>query len=357
MSTTIEQSNMSVTYTENNHLLIVSESDGTNLIVTHSAEPNISITPSTMISDYSIDNLIHNDTTINGWVSASGTGTFNGINNQGAYLGYNNITLIGTGLSITAPEFTGSLSGNATTATTAIKSEKTDKIKVEPDSSSADRSLLMMEDQSPDGGYESIISPTPQSIKYNPATQTLTGNKILANTIGTHLHVSAQVQPMGNLFPIGPSFDGSKFTFWTMNHWGNTTPAGWSGPSITMFGQFAMTGIPVPHKMTCRDIQVNLQPEKDGDYTICAYIYPPMETGAIMATNQDETCPRLFVSTITYSGQTPDNYSGVLPPAQLEVLWNSSQIIEKGSWIVISATHSIGRFFYMDVLIDGIRVD
>ena len=69
MSTTIEQHNMSVHWTESNNILSITESDGTIINVTHSPEPNITVTPSSIISDYTIGGLINSITSS---ISASG---------------------------------------------------------------------------------------------------------------------------------------------------------------------------------------------------------------------------------------------------------------------------------------------
>ena len=362
MTTTVEQHNMSVIYTENNHQLIISESDGTVVNVVHSPEPNISVTPSTLISDYTIGTLItqSNALSVNGYISASGTGTFNGIVNHGMYLGYGNINLIG---GVVNANVTGSLSGTASFATNASNASTaafattssfaatSAKINALSNGENENQYLAFLDD---DNTVEQRVL-YDSDLNYNPAKNVfsnLTG-KNLSLTNMTQYHVSAMVNPFGKTHPVGPSFEGAKYTFWSQNHFGNSTPPTFGDEKMELYAQWAMAGIPVVADCRIQSAVLAMQPQENGVYTIHVYSFPGFAKGQIMDQDKLVESNRVISGSITYTSEPTDTFTGFKPPGLLNPGVNGDVVITEGSFLIVYATCNNGKPYYMDVALNA----
>tara|TARA_Y100001938_G_C8095872_1_gene438091 strand:+ start:973 stop:2379 length:1407 start_codon:yes stop_codon:yes gene_type:complete len=468
MSTTIEQHNMSVHYTESNHILSITETDGTVVNVTHSPEPNITVTPSSVISDYTVDGLINSITssisasgefigtslklrsyhgggnrdgvywmsgsdkrhgiydkkaTTNNLVISSSKGIdfypatdvkFYANNSGGTYSwlklrnvsrggntyrdeylwisgsgeGYDGNVIRATGSigvqgnisasgEITAKQF------NVTYVTSSVLYESgstkfgnssddlhqfTGSVKSEggfTGSLLGDASLVKAAGNS-ENEYQYMAfldnnTTNPQQVLfsnellYNPISQTLLGTKVISQTNMTQYHVSALVNPFGKTDPIGPSFEGAKYTFWSQNHFGGVTPQGYGDPSILMYGQWAMTGIPIVATCQVQSAVMMVQPEADGIYEIHGYAYTGFEKGELQSQNQLTESPLILSGSAAYSGVATDSYTGYKAPYRMNA-YLTDTVMNEGDFLVVFGRSNNGKPFYVDVAINAKNV-
>ena len=256
--------------------------------------------------------------------------------------------------------FTGSLLGNAqsatsaNSATTAVNASNAFNVYVGNDDTGDNTNAILFSNTG-GAGYRAVYEDS--SLTYDNTNNVLYSPTVDSTIIKANdqevLHVSAMVDPFGKTFPIGPSFEGAKYTYWTQNHFNNGVPVGWGGSEVTALAQWAMTGIPILYTCMASDCQINLQPFTNGEWTIHCYYYPPIEKGIIAAKDETNTSYLISSGAITYTGQATDTYTGVMPPSSVEATITSVQM-EAGGFLVPHVRSSVGKACYVDITV-GIR--